>query len=437
MDSETNINALGLVFMITMGVLTLILPRKYAPVPIMITGAYMTLGQIIIIFGLHFTMMRIMILFGCARLIIRQEIKGLVLDRIDKAFLLWVLVFFVIFNLREMSTEAFINRLGVAYNALGFYFFFRFLIREPEEILFLLKALAILIIPLALLMLMEKSSGRNMFFYFGGVPEYTVIREDSLRCQGPFRHAILAGTFGATALPLLVGLWIVGREKLLVMVAMVSALVIIVTAASSGPLMSCIAGIIALCAWKVRELMRPIRWAILISLISLQLIMKAPVWFLIDRLSDIIGGTGWHRAELINQAIMHFNDWWLLGTNYTGDWMPYNLRLYSDSADITNQYIAEGVTGGLLSMLLFIAVIVLCFKKTGMMRKALESGGSAVAFLPWALGSALFAHVVAFIAVSYFDQMVIYWNLLLAMIAALTVKNYNRDNKAVLGNVKL
>ena len=39
----------------------------------------------------------------------------------------------------------------------------------------------------------------------------------------------------------------------------------------------------------------------------------------------------------------------------------------------------------------------------------------------WALGSALFAHVVSFFGISYFDQTIVAWYALLAMISAAAV----------------
>jgi len=51
---------------------------------------------------------------------------------------------------------------------------------------------------------------------------------------------------------------------------------------------------------------------------------ESPIWFLIGRLSAIIGGTGWARSELIDQAIKHFSEWWLLGTTYTAHWAADN-----------------------------------------------------------------------------------------------------------------
>jgi hypothetical protein len=372
-------------------------------------------------------MLRIMLLFGWARLVIRKDMVGIKFNEIDKALLLWVLANFVIYNLRELSADAFVNRLGFAYNTIGFYFFFRFLIRDHEDIILLVKALAILVVPLAAFMILEKTTGRNIFSYFGGVGEFTVVRGERLRCQGPFRHPILAGSFGSVIVPLLVGLWFSGRARALALLAGISATVVTVTSASSGPVLSYAAGIVALGAWRIRRNMRVIRWGILATVIVLHIVMKAPVWYLIGRTSAISGGTGWHRSELINQAITRIDEWWLLGTSYTEHWMPYTLRLYRGQADITNNYIRQGVDGGLLTMVLFIVVIALCFKQAGLTVKAWENIEHLPQYLPWALGASLFVHAVTFISVTYFDQMQIYFFMLLAMIAALPKMRAGND----------
>ena len=45
-----------------------------------------------------------------------------------------------------------------------------------------------------------------------------------------------------------------------------------------------------------------------------QLVMKAPVWaILIARVSDLVGGGGWHRAFIIDVCIKNFGTWWLIG----------------------------------------------------------------------------------------------------------------------------
>ena len=81
--------------------------------------------------------------------------------------------------------------------------------------------------------------------------------------------------------------------------------------------------------------------------ILLDLVMKAPAYYIIAR-ADIIGGsTGWHRAALIDSAIRHLNEWWLIGTDYTRNWMVTGVSWSADNTDITNHYLYLGVLGGL------------------------------------------------------------------------------------------
>ncbi|MCG6536762.1 MAG: hypothetical protein L7F78_19160, partial [Syntrophales bacterium LBB04] len=151
----TTINALGLFVTCLMGFATLALPRKYATIPMLAIGVTVTLGQIWYVAGLHFSIMRIMLLSSMARLILRGELSGIKLNEIDKAFIIWVIANFAFYNIREMSSDAFVNRLGFAYTALGLYFFFRFMVRDEEDIFRVIKALSLLVVPLAVMMVLE------------------------------------------------------------------------------------------------------------------------------------------------------------------------------------------------------------------------------------------------------------------------------------------
>jgi hypothetical protein len=72
-------------------------------------------------------------------------------------------------------------------------------------------------------------------------------------------------------------------------------------------------------------------------------------------------------------------------------------------------------------MLLFILIIVCCFSAVGRaVRASEESKSPDVPRCLWVLGAALFTHVVTFVSVSYFDQNIVIWYLLLAMISGTT-----------------
>jgi hypothetical protein len=76
----------------------------------------------------------------------------------------------------------------------------------------------------------------------------------------------------------------------------------------------------------------------------------------------------------------------------------------------------------LLPFLLFLAVLVYGFKYLGRARHAAGKDKKTALFM-WALGSALFANAVAFFGISYYDQTMVAWYALLAMIpAAISVR---------------
>src|SRR5579872_4372659 len=133
-DGTTFINPIGLGFTLLMGALMLALPRRYALAPVIILTCYMTMGERLMIANLNFTMIRILTLFGWMRLILRQEFIKLRLNAIDKALLWWTCSAIVLHTFLWQTWHEFINRLGLAYDAIGLYFLFRFLVRDRDDI---------------------------------------------------------------------------------------------------------------------------------------------------------------------------------------------------------------------------------------------------------------------------------------------------------------
>jgi hypothetical protein len=156
--------------------------------------------------------------------------------------------------------------------------------------------------------------------------------------------------------------------------------------------------------------MRLIRWGLAIGVVALHLAMKAPVWFLIARMSVFDASTGFFRARLIDATIRNFSDWWFLGIKSTDQWGP---GLF----DITNEYIAQGVHGGLLTMVLFVLIISRAFGAVGRTVRGYKNSPRSVKIGAWAMGCALLAHCATYFSVSYFDQNIVTWFLLLAVIS--------------------
>ena len=418
-----NISLLGFFFTLSMGLLILVLPRRFAAFPLIMTACYITLGQVIVIASLHFSMLRIIIFFGFVRIILRKELFSIRLQKIDKILFAYVIAsVFASILLNNGSNEVVVSQLGFSYNILGLYFVFRALIRDINDIQIVFIMLALVMVPLAMAMILEKATARNLFSVFGGVPEITMVRDGKLRCQGAFMHPILAGTFGATSLPFFLALWVDGKNnRPIAALGIISAIVITITPSSSGPAVAFLFVIIGSLMWGIREHMRAVRWALLLSMVSLHMVMKAPVWALIGKMSEIIGGSGWHRVMLIDAAIEHFDEWWLMGTNYTRHWMPTGVTWSEKHTDITNQFIHVGIQGGILSLILFVALIALCYQAIGKFLQQIANTEPAFKFMIWCIGVSLTAHIASFTSVRYFDQIIVFWYLLLAMIACLVV----------------
>jgi len=414
------VNAAGLSFTLAMVLLLLVLPRKYVLVPIIVLVCFMTMGEHLIIAGLNFTMIRVLLIFGWLRLILRGEYRRLRWTTVDKLIIAWVCLRTVNYVLVWGSSAALVNRLGYAYDILGSYFLFRFLVRNHQDVYRAIRYLAVFIAPLAAFMIAEKLTGRNSFAIFGATP-ITEMREGVVRCQGPFGVSILAGTFAATTMPLFVGAWSYRRSAFLFTIAISATLVITITSGSSGPVLAYAAAVLGLLFWRFRRNMRMVRWGVVFILVALQIAMSQPVWFVMARLTVFSGSTGWYRGFLIDMTVRHFTDWFFIGSNANAQWHGF-------LADVTNQYILEALDGGLVVAILFVAILAFSFREVG--RVVLSQRFTpGVRRLAWAMGAALFAHSVSFFSVSYFDQNVIVYYLLLAGITVLRVEPHTAPER--------
>jgi len=435
---STNINLLGLSFSILMAFLLIVLPRRHATIPIFMLACFMTFGQRINFAGLNLYMLRLLILAGLCRIIFRKNLFPINFNSIDKFIIIWVVSNIVIFTLLRQNFAAFINRLGFAFNVLGIYFVFRFLIYDFNEIERVFRYIVFFLIIFAFVLSIEYFTQRNFFSVFGGVPQITDIRDGELRCRGSFRHPILTGTFGAIFLPLVVWLWFDEEKKrrLLSIFLFFAVTFIVIASGSSGPVATYMCGLLGLAIWPYRRNMKVIRLTVFLGLISLHFYMKAPIWFLMDRVSGLLGGgTGGYRSRIIDQAIKHFNEWWLLGTDYTVHWTERAIRADPKMSDITNMYIRQGVDGGLLTLILFIIVIVKCFLAIGNTLEKMEEQPLSKRLIVWSMGVMLFAHCVTFLSVTYFDQSIVFFYMLLALISTVSRASlFKKDNVIKVNN---
>ena len=412
---QTNLHPVGLLMVFLLGVATLVVPRKHAVLPTLLLACFVSPAQRLVVASLDFNLVRLMVMFAWIRLLARGEYAHLRWTTLDKLLVAWAGFGAVTYCLLHGSMGALINRLGRAYDFVGMYLFFRCVVRSWQDVDHLVRALGLLIVPVAFAFLAERLTGRNLFASMGGVPELTKVREGRLRCQGPFPHAILAGSFFVTLLPLIIsGWWDRRQSKLRTGTTIGLVLLIIGLTSSATPLMGVSGGMLALVAYPFRRSLRSVRWSVAAVLITLHLVMQAPVWHLISRVDLVGGSSGYHRYMLIDRFIANFGEWMVLGVKSTEHWGPY-------MRDMANQYVVEGVRGGMLRLVLFLAVLGVGFREAGRVIKYARADKARHA-RAWALGTTLMVQVTIFfgIAISYSQQNTILFTLTLAMIAGLS-----------------
>ncbi|MHC5025315.1 MAG: hypothetical protein ACYTGR_00960 [Planctomycetota bacterium] len=410
--NQTVLHPIGLLAVAVLGFALLIVPRRYALVPLLIMACFISPAQRVVALTLDFNLLRLMVLFGWARVLLRGEMSELKLKTLDILMILWAVAAVLTMSLLHGTTDVLVNRLGFLFDALGMYLLFRCLVRDWSDLAAIGMAAAVISVPVAAVFIIEKTTGRNMFAVFGGVHEVTQVRAGHLRCTGAFAHPILAGAFWVALMPLIGALWVRDSwSRFLAPVGIVGAMVVVITCTSSTPLLAVLAGVIAAAMYPLRKWMSLLRWGLVAGLCVLQIVMNNPVWHLIARVDVVDGSQGWHRYLLINEFVQQTGSWWALGGSL--DWgRPLGID------DITNQYVLQGVHGGIVTLGLFIAVIVVAFRDTG---RILQTSGQ-VAFrraIAWALGVSLFIHTFIFFGTSYFGQIIMIWYLALAMIASM------------------
>lgn len=381
---------------------------------------YLTQSEAIDLAGFNMFAVRFLELAAFVRVLARREFPLTRWTKIDQAVVWLYLYTAIVYWLRASEEQA--NVMGRTADALLCYFAFRGLIADMPEFQWFLRSLVVLLLPYVSLILVESLTHHNLFSFMGGA--YNWVRDERFRCVGSFRHPDLLGTFGACFLPLYVGLARIRLGRALALIGVVLCLVIVWASNSGGPVCATVVAAVGWLFWRMRTRMRAMRWGMAAAIALTAMVMKAPVWYLIARLSLIAGGTGWHRAYLMDMAFQHLDKWWLCGMRIeaTSDWFPYTIAA-TGGADITNEFIAFGLSAGLGAVALSILLLVRGFSGLGEALANVRSNAaesSETEFVLWGLGVMLAVHVISWLGITYFDQFYVVWFLQLAAISSLS-----------------
>jgi hypothetical protein len=409
--TETLLSPLVAVWMLIAIGLILCYPRKKAIVPFLLAVFTIPVGQVVVLGSLHFSVLRILILAGLVRRAnSRAKFPG-GFNPVDRMVVLWTVSALVILSLQWMNMQALIHNLGDFLDVLGGYLVVRFLIPDSEAIRRTIKALAAVCMIQGACMINEQITHRNIFGYLGGMSLAVTVRDGKIRSEGVM-GCIYAGVFAGVVIPLFLWLWKERKSRIAASAGIAGAIAMVITSNASTSWMALGGGLVGLGFWPLRKQMRVVRWGLVVTLVTLHLVMKAPVWALIARVDLTGSSSSDHRYELVNNCILHFSDWWLLG------YKDYNLWGWG-MWDTCNQFVDLAVKGGLLTLACYIAIFSLSFKAIGTARKVV-GGDRAQEFLLWCLGAELFAIVVASFGINFMAQLLMSVFPLLACISVAT-----------------
>ena len=129
--NQTTIHPIGLVALAMLALTVLVAPRRFALVPLIVLACFVSPAQRVVVTTFDFNFLRILVLCGWIRVLIRHELTGWRWKPLDVAVLTWALFATVTATLLHATMAAFVNRLGLLYDAVGGR---RHYARQPDEI---------------------------------------------------------------------------------------------------------------------------------------------------------------------------------------------------------------------------------------------------------------------------------------------------------------
>jgi hypothetical protein len=342
---------------------------------------------------------------------IQEKLKW---SKLDFIVVLSMIVYVVTYCFAMPIAKALENRSGFILDTFFAYYVVRCIVTDRATLVTVIKCVALALVPLAILGVVESVTYWHPFlplvrfcpwaaFYGSEVVRAEELRFGFARAVGPFSHSILFGCTFGIFLPLIYYLRREG-EKWRVHAYVLSGVALLgaLSSMSSGPWVMILMVIFCLIVEKRKEWVKPLLVFFVFSCIFIEIASNRPFYHVIASWANPTGGSGWHRARLLDLAIERFDEWWLIG--YGEEDPGWGPELGMAITDVTNEFILAGVRYGVLGMIALCWVIVTAFR---CIKKVHDSVlDIKLKSLAWALGSILLSIVVTWMSVSFFGQLI-------------------------------
>ncbi len=300
------------------------------------------------------------------------------------------------------------NRAGRLPDTYFAYMAARHCLVNHRSIVTAIKWVALAAIPIALIGVVESYTGWQSFNVLQVYCPWQNVTEPQLnlrsglyRAIGPFNHSIVFGASLAIILPLAyclrheAGHWRKTTYLLVVLTTMG-----VLSSMSSGPVTMVLVIILCLTLERFRYLVKPLLVFAACSCVAVEIISNRSFYRVLTAYINPIGGSGWHRAKIIDLAIERFGEWWLAG--YGGRDPGWGPSLGAIWTDITNHYVVAGVENGLLGIVALCGMLVTSLYM--MIRLYRSTQDPALRSWYWALGSAIVTLAISFNAILFSGQ---------------------------------
>ena len=390
-------------------IISISVPKKWALLSLIITTTLVPYDQRIIVVGLDFTVLRIIVLISLVRLFFSSDTKTLVWNDFDRLIVLWSLTGSLVYIIQWREIGSVIYKSGVMFDCLGMYLIFRHNIKSWQDIERVIKLFAIMSFFSAIIIGLEAFLHKSMYSIFGERTG-TAFHRGRYRCSGAFPHSLMMGAYWANLLPFFYSMVKANISKRFYLIAFFATLICVILSGSSTPIMSVATIILFWFLYSHRFLGKKILYYSIGIVFVLQLIMNAPVWHLMSRVGVFGGSTGWHRFKIFDEFMKHIPNWIILGCKNPRSWSSY-----PQMGDITNQFMLEGIRGGLITLILFILIM---YKTVSIpCRMSIKLKNSNNHWLCWGVCVAMLGHIVTFWGVSYFGQIIMLLYLMMAIVS--------------------
>ncbi len=301
------------------------------------------------------------------------------------------------------------------------YFVARYCITSRDGMVAVIKWIGIVMVPLACLGIIEATTGWQPFRalvrfcpWAEQIPPADM-RHGFYRAVGPLVHPILFGTTFVLFLPMIYYLRNErGKWRPLGFFLSITASIGALTSMAAGPWVMLITTIVCLTLERFKNWTKPLIIFLICSVIGVGIISNRSFYHVIATYTNPLGGSGWHRAKLMDLAIEHFDEWWLAG--YGGRPIGWGLSLGMGWTDVTNEYIMFGVKYGMLGVIALVGVLVSSLLKVQRLHNTTDD--PKLKSFYWALGSIVVVLMISFNTCAFFGQAFTLFYCILGMIGS-------------------